>query len=210
MEANIALVLAGYCAGSIACAVLVCRAMGLPDPRQGGSGNPGATNVLRLGGRKAALFTLVGDYLKGLLPVIFAAAVGASDIILAATGLAAFLGHLYPVFFRFQGGKGVATAFGVVSALAWPVAMAMAATWLLVALAMRFSSLASVTTAVAAPAYVLLLGGGSTLALSLVPMSLLLLWRHRANITRLLNGTESRIGSRAGSTPAPEAPPRNS
>ena len=192
------IVIGAYLAGSLASAIIVCRILGLPDPRHEGSGNPGATNVLRLGGRKAAAVTLLGDYLKGVLPVLAAMALEADQAVVVGAGLAAFLGHLYPVFFRFEGGKGVATAFGAVTALAWPVASAMAATWLAVAIISRYSSLASLCTAVLAPLYAWLLTGSATLASGLMVMTVLLLIRHRANISRLLAGTESRIGDRSG------------
>lgn len=197
------LVLAGYLAGSVASAVLVCRLLGLPDPRLQGSRNPGATNVLRLGGRKAAAITLAGDYLKGLLPVLLAGALGAPPLVVTATGLAAFLGHLYPVFFGFQGGKGVATAFGVVSALAWPVALAMGVTWLAMAKLFRYSSLASITSAALAPVYAWLLRGDTILSGGLAVLAALMLWRHRANIARLVAGTESRIGAKAAARAGP-------
>jgi glycerol-3-phosphate acyltransferase PlsY len=133
---------AGYLSGSLASAIIICRLMGLPDPRQGGSGNPGATNVLRLGGKKAAALTLVADILKGVMPVLIAHLLQLPPWSIALTALAAFLGHLYPVFFRFQGGKGVATALGATAALSWPVGIAFTLTWLVVAAASRFSSLA--------------------------------------------------------------------
>lgn len=197
MVVGFAIIVAAYLAGSLASAVIVCRLMGLPDPRNEGSRNPGATNVLRLGGRKAAIITLLGDYLKGLLPVVAAFALEAETPVIVGAGLAAFLGHLYPVFFGFHGGKGVATAFGAVTGLAWPVAAAMAATWLAVAVLSRYSSLASIVTAVSAPVYAWLLTGSATLAAGLMAMSVLLVWRHRANIGRIAGGTESRIGNRS-------------
>ncbi|HOW76928.1 MAG TPA: glycerol-3-phosphate 1-O-acyltransferase PlsY, partial [Candidatus Competibacteraceae bacterium] len=137
----------GYLAGSISTAILVCRAMGLPDPRSEGSRNPGATNVLRFGGKKAAAITLAGDFLKGLLPVLFARLAGLEEIGLALTALAAFLGHLYPVFFGFEGGKGVATAFGAILGLSWPVALVALAIWLFMAFVVRISSLSALTAA---------------------------------------------------------------
>ncbi|MBL8252740.1 MAG: glycerol-3-phosphate 1-O-acyltransferase PlsY, partial [Candidatus Competibacter sp.] len=129
----------GYLAGSVSTAIIVCRAMGLPDPRNEGSRNPGATNVLRLGGKKAAAITLAGDFLKGLLPVLFARLAGVEATGLALIALAAFLGHLYPIFFGFQGGKGVATAFGAILGLSYPVALAALATWLFMAFVVRIS-----------------------------------------------------------------------
>ena len=200
MLSAILIIFGAYLAGSLASAVIVSRLMGLPDPRLEGSRNPGATNVLRLGGRKAALLTLFGDFLKGLIPVLIAQSLDASTAVVVGAGLAAFLGHLYPVFFAFQGGKGMATAFGAVTGLAWPVAAAMAATWLAVAVLTRYASLASLLSALLVPVYAWLLTGSMTLACGLAAMSVLLTWRHRANIGRLANGTESRIGNRSGAS----------
>jgi glycerol-3-phosphate acyltransferase PlsY len=187
-------VVLGYLAGSIATAILVCRIMGLPDPRSEGSRNPGATNVLRFGGKKAAAITLAGDFLKGLLPVLLARGAGLEEIGLALTALAAFLGHLYPVFFGFQGGKGVATAFGAILGLSWPVALAALATWLLMAFLVRISSLSALTAAVFAPLY----GWWFDLPLArnmvMLVMAALLIWRHRSNIQNLLAGVEDKIG----------------
>jgi len=191
-----ALIVTGYLCGSVASAIVVCRLSGLPDPRSGGSGNPGATNVLRLGGKRAALLTLIGDVLKGVLPVLAARALVSDPAVIAATALAAFLGHLYPLFFRFKGGKGVATTFGVVVALAWPVALAMAATWLLIAALTRYSSLAALCAGALAPLYALFLTHELAHVTALGVMGALLIWRHRANIRRLLAGSESRIGSK--------------
>ncbi|MFT5176618.1 MAG: glycerol-3-phosphate acyltransferase PlsY [Gammaproteobacteria bacterium] len=188
---------AGYLAGSLASAIIICRAMGLPDPRQGGSGNPGATNVLRLGGKKAAVFTLLGDVLKGVIPVLIAHLLLLPPWSIALTALGAFLGHLYPVFFRFQGGKGAATAFGATAALSWPVGIAFAITWLLVAGASRFSSLASLLAAALSPAFAMLLTASVDNALVLGVMALFIFWRHRQNIARLRAGTEGRIGQKS-------------
>lgn len=195
MWLGIGLVLAGYLIGSVASAVVVCRLLGLPDPRGAGSRNPGATNVLRLGGRKAAVITLAGDLLKGAAPVLAGKLLLASPPILAATALAAFLGHLYPVFFGFKGGKGVATGFGAVLGLAWPVGLTMAGTWLVVALVTRYSSLSALTAAALAPVYTLLLAPVPAYVAAVCAMALLLVWRHRDNIQRLLAGTESKIGA---------------
>ena len=137
METDYLIILGGYMFGSISTAIIVCKLMGLPDPRTEGSKNPGATNVARLGGKKAAALTLAGDMLKGLIPVLIAQYLQMSPVILAATALAAFLGHLYPVFFGFQGGKGVATAFGVIYGLYWPVGLLTTATWLAMAVVFR-------------------------------------------------------------------------
>ncbi len=186
--------LAAYLIGSISSAIHVSRLMGLQDPRQVGSGNPGATNVLRYGGKKAAIFTLLGDILKGVIPVVVARAYGIDPILLAAVMLLAFIGHLYPVFHGFRGGKGVATAFGVLMALnAW-VGLALVATWLVMAVVFRYSSVAAVAAAVSAPLYVgWLVGVGPFLYATLV-MALLLIWRHRSNVQKLLAGTEDKIG----------------
>ena len=199
MIVGIALVVCGYLVGSVATAVVVCRLMGLPDPRTEGSGNPGATNVLRLGGKKAAVITLLGDLLKGLVPVLAARLVVDSPLVLAGTALAAFLGHLYPVFFRFQGGKGVATAFGVVLALVWPVALAMLGTWLLMAAVFRYSSLSALTAAVLGPVYSVFLAPEAVYIVAIGVIALLVLWRHRSNIRNLLAGTEDKIGEKSES-----------
>ncbi len=151
MILGIVLVVLGYLCGSLASAVIVCRIMKLPDPREQGSGNPGATNVLRLGGKKAAALTLAGDMLKGAIPVLLAHLLSDLPAILASTAVAAIVGHMYPVFFRFKGGKGVATTFGAVAALVYPVALFMGAVWVVTAMATRYASLASMAAAVAAP-----------------------------------------------------------
>ena len=192
-----AVILAAYLAGSAASAVLVCRAMGLPDPRGEGSGNPGATNVLRIGGKGPAALTLAGDVLKGALPVLLARALALSPTVEALCALAAFLGHLYPLYFRFRGGKGVATALGAITALAWPVGCAMGALWLAVAAVTRYSSLASMTAAAGAPVAALWLAPpGPAGPGVLLVIAAFVLWRHRANVRRLIDGTESRIGRR--------------
>ena len=197
--------LAAYLIGSLSFAVIVSRAMGLADPRSYGSGNPGATNVLRSGSKAAAILTLLLDAAKGWLPVVLAQAFGADFGLGAGTqalvGLAAFLGHLYPVFFRFQGGKGVATAAGVLLAFAPWLGVATLVTWLIIAVFFRYSSLASIVAALFAPAYYLLGDGVAWTAsgyktLALMAMGVLLIWRHRENIRRLLAGTESKLGSK--------------
>lgn len=168
--------------------------MGLADPRTAGSGNPGATNVLRLGGKKAAILTLLGDVLKGVIPVLLARAFVPAPTVIALVGLFAFLGHLYPVFFGFRGGKGVATAFGVLLALAPLVGLAVLITWLAMAFAFRYSSLSAITAAVLAPLYVALWLPGLPYFEVALAMSLLLVWRHRPNIRNLLSGAEGKIG----------------
>ncbi len=187
----ILLIVGAYLAGSVSAAIITCRLMGLPDPRSQGSGNPGATNVLRVGGKRAAAITLAGDALKGLLPVLVGEWLGVTPTVLALTALAAFLGHLYPLFFGFKGGKGVATAFGALTALAWPVALALLAIWLMMAKLFHISSLAALTAAACAPlAMWLLRPEPAYIAVSTV-ISVLLIWRHRSNIRKLLAGTEA-------------------
>jgi glycerol-3-phosphate acyltransferase PlsY len=189
---------AAYLVGSLSSAVLVSRVMGLPDPREGGSKNPGATNVLRLGGKKAGALTLFGDWLKGWLPVMLAGVTGAEPLVVALTVLAAFLGHLYPVFFGFKGGKGVSTAFGVLTGGYWPLGLTVAGTWTLIAALTRYSSLASLTGAALAPVYAHFMVGSAPLTVAIALMSGILFWRHRGNIQRLLAGQESRIGRKPG------------
>ena len=191
------LILIAYLVGSISSAILVCNLMGLPDPRTEGSGNPGATNVLRVGGKKAAAITLIGDMLKGLLPVLAANLLGTAPLTLALTGLAAFLGHLYPVFFGFRGGKGVATMLGVLFGFHGLVGAATAGTWLLIAKGFNISSLAALVATLLAPVYVwLILGPSPELIITTAVMTLLLFWRHRTNIQRLLSGEEGVIGKK--------------
>lgn len=199
--------LAAYLIGSLSFAVIVSKAMGLNDPRTYGSGNPGATNVLRSGNKTAAILTLVFDALKGFVPVIlvdqFGGRFGLGEGSVAAVGLAAFVGHLWPVFFRFQGGKGVATAAGVLLGMNPWLGAATLLTWIIIAAFFRYSSLAAIVAAVFAPFYQLLIWGGGPLALAISVMSLLLIWRHSANIRKLFAGTESKLGQK----PAPAAPP---
>ena len=193
MTTDYLLILAGYLFGSISTAIIVCKLMGLPDPRTGGSGNPGATNVARLGGKKAAALTLVGDMLKGLIPVLIAHALEAPPVILAGTALAAFLGHLYPVFFGFRGGKGVATALGVIYGLDWRVGLLTTAIWLGMALLFRYSSLAALVAILLAPLGFLWLWPQPAVVAAMVIITVLLYWRHRSNISNLLNGKEGKI-----------------
>ncbi len=201
-------VVAAYLIGSLSFAVIVSKAFGMADPRSYGSGNPGATNVLRSGNKTAALVTLLLDAAKGWLPVFVIRHFGAewglgenTDAIAGLAGLAAFIGHLYPVFFSFKGGKGVATAAGVILGIAPLLALATGATWLIIAVFFRYSSLASLAAAFFAPAYYLIGGNIAwplhrTVLVALVVMSLLLFWRHRENIRRLTAGTESKLGSK--------------
>ena len=202
MIAAIAMVLAAYLIGSVASAIVVCRLRGLPDPRGEGSGNPGATNVLRIGGKGPAALTLAGDVAKGVVPVLAARGLGFDLEVQAACAFAAFLGHVFPVFFRFEGGKGVATAFGVAFALAWSVGLAMGVAWLGVAAATRYSSLSSMVAGVASPVLAWWLTGEPAVISAFAAMATLLVWRHRANIARLAAGEESRIGQK--SRPAAE------
>lgn len=184
-----------YLIGSISSAIIVCKLMRLPDPRSHGSGNPGATNVLRVGGKKAAAITLLGDMLKGLLPVLAAKLLRVSDPALAVIGFAAFIGHLFPLFFGFKGGKGVATMLGVMFGFHWAVGLATALTWLIIAKVFKISSLSALIATALAPFYVLLItGSNKPLIIATAAMTLILFWRHRSNIQNLLSGKEGRIG----------------
>jgi acyl phosphate:glycerol-3-phosphate acyltransferase len=195
------ILVAAYLLGSVSFAVVVSKLMRLPDPRSYGSKNPGATNVLRTGSRVAAVLTLLGDAAKGGVAVWLASYFTDQ---LAAVGLAAFLGHLYPVFHRFQGGKGVATAAGVLLALDWRIGVGTIVTWLLIAFFLRYSSLAALVAALFAPlAAAYLLGWQSALVVAV--MSAFLVWRHRANISRLLAGTEPRLGAKKATPSGPSA-----
>ena len=201
---DILLIVGAYLLGSISSAILVCRLMGLPDPRTEGSNNPGATNVLRIGGKKAAAITLFGDMLKGLLPMLAAHLLDVTPLIYALTGMAAFLGHLYPIFFRFQGGKGVATALGVQFGLHWAIGGAVGLIWLFMAKVMNISSLAALVSMALAPLIVWLvlpytaIGPSPELVGMQILLSLILFWRHRSNIRNLLSGAEGRISKEQG------------
>ena len=209
---SIAAVVGAYLLGSLSFAVLVSRVMGLSDPRSYGSGNPGATNVLRSGNKAAAVATLAFDALKGYLPVLLAIVYGPryglGEGTVALVGLAAFVGHLWPVFFRFQGGKGVATSAGVLFAYDPLLGLATLATWIVIAAFFRYSSLASLVATAFAPFFRLLFHGGGPIVYAMFVMALLLVWRHRANIAKLMAGTESRIGGKGAPPPAatPAAP----
>jgi len=198
---SVAAVVAAYCVGSLSFAVIVSRAMGLADPRSYGSGNPGATNVLRTGNKAAAIVTLALDALKGYLPVLAALLLaerfGWGERTVAAAGLAAFLGHLWPLFFHFKGGKGVATAAGVLFAYNPLLGLATLLTFAIIAAFFRYASLASIAAAVFAPFYQLLIWGAEANALAIIVMSLLLVWRHEGNIRKLIAGTESKLGQKA-------------
>lgn len=185
-----------YLLGSLSSAIIIARMAGLKDPREVGSGNPGATNILRYGGKKLAALTLLGDMLKGVIPVVGARLITDDALILSLVAGGAFLGHLFPVFFGFKGGKGVATALGVFLGLSPLLAAAMMGTWLLMALVFRYSSLSALVAAAMAPVYSLwLLPGTAYLVMSAV-IAALLFYRHRGNIQRLLRGEEDKIGSK--------------
>ncbi|MDF1582957.1 MAG: glycerol-3-phosphate 1-O-acyltransferase PlsY [Methyloprofundus sp.] len=184
------LVPVAYLLGSISSAIIVCRVMGLPDPRGQGSGNPGATNVMRLGGKKAAGITLLGDMLKGLIPVLLAQALDVESLVLSAVVFAAFIGHLYPIFFGFKGGKGVATSFGVFLGVHWGLGVAVAVTWYGVYKLFKISSLSALVASIFAPIYVYFIMGMQPLVYVAVLISLILIWRHKNNIQRLLAGEE--------------------
>lgn len=211
MTALLIAAVAAYLVGSLSFAVIVSRVAGLSDPRTYGSKNPGATNVLRSGHRGAAIATLALDALKGYVPVLLAVIYGPRFGIeeggTALIGLAAFVGHLWPVFFRFQGGKGVATAAGVLFGIDPLLGLGTLASWVLIAFFFRYSSLASLVAAAFAPFYQLLIWGVEPNVVAIFAMSLLLVWRHEANIRKLLNGTESRLGQKgAAAAHQPPAP----
>ncbi len=194
----ILIVIAAYLLGSVSFAVVVSKAFALPDPHEYGSGNPGATNVLRTGNKAAAMLTLAGDGVKGWLAVVLAEwaghATAAPDWVVPGAALAVFLGHLYPVFHDFAGGKGVSTAAGIVFALHWPLGLALLVIWLTMALGFKISSLAALTSAALMPLGGFYFFGNSLVAWSLVPIAALLFWRHRANIRQLMEGKERPIG----------------
>ena len=185
------LLLFAYLLGSISSAILLARIMGFPDPRSQGSKNPGATNVMRIAGKKAAFFTLVGDCLKGLIPVVVGRLVGVEPLVLALVAFAAFAGHCFPVFFGFQGGKGVATAIAGTVGFDWVAGAILVAVWLVFAKVFRISSLAAIISFCALPTLIYWRGEDLAVTGVFATMSLILIWRHRGNIRRLLAGTES-------------------
>ena len=185
------LVVVAYLIGSVSSAIIVCQLMGLDDPRQHGSGNPGATNVMRIGGKKAAAITLFGDALKGIIPVVIANLLMVEPIILACVVFAAFIGHLYPIFFGFKGGKGVATTFGVTLGVNWILGLAVSGTWFLVYKISKISSLSALVAAIFTPLYVWFIISDLYLVTTFILISIILLWRHKSNIQRLLSGEES-------------------
>ena len=190
------LIVAAYLIGSISSAIIVCRLMGLPDPRSEGSNNPGATNVLRIGGKKAAAITLLGDMLKGVLPVAAGHLLDVSTMTFALAAMAAFLGHLYPVFFGFKGGKGVATALGTQFGLHWGIGLAVAGIWLFMAKVVKISSLSALVSMALAPVIIYWIWQADELIVMQIIMSIILFWRHKSNIQRLLSGEESLIGKK--------------
>ncbi|MES9961425.1 MAG: glycerol-3-phosphate 1-O-acyltransferase PlsY [Sedimenticola sp.] len=193
------LILGAYLLGSISSAIIVCKLMGLPDPRTEGSNNPGATNVLRIGGKKAAAITLLGDSLKGFIPVLIANLMGVDPMVLAGVALAAFLGHLYPVFFGFKGGKGVATALGIQFGLGWQIGGTIALLWLFMAKVVNISSLSALVSMALAPMVVWYFSPYPELVGMQIILSLILFWRHRSNIRNLLQGSEGKISKQSGS-----------
>lgn len=190
----IALLIAAYLLGSVCSAIIVCKILGLPDPRTQGSSNPGATNVMRIGGKKAAIITLTGDMLKGVPLVLLAQYWQLRPDLISAIGLAAFMGHLYPIYFKFEGGKGVATALGVLLALYWPLGLATISIWLMVFALFRISSLSSISAFVVAPiaAWYLV----PDYMLGIAGMSILMIARHKQNIKALLKGEERKFGQK--------------
>lgn len=194
----LAIIAGAYLIGSVSFAVVVSRAFGLPDPHEYGSGNPGATNVLRTGNKAAALLTLLGDGVKGWLGVflaqIAAAHAAAPEWTVPAAAVAVFVGHIFPVFHRFKGGKGVATTAGIVVALYWPLGLFLFVIWAVMAFGFKISSLAALTAAFILPVGAFYVFGNTLTAWAMVPVCLLLFWRHRANIRQLLAGSERTIG----------------
>ena len=206
MDSNLALLLipVAYLIGSVSFAVVVSKCMRLPDPHTYGSGNPGATNVLRTGNKLAAVLTLIGDALKGYIAVMLARVLLGDESLTSTLGswvlsgvvIAVFLGHLFPIFHGFKGGKGVATACGILFGINWILGAATLSTWIIVAMFMRYSSLAALAAAVFGPIYFVFLFGFQPMGAALLVVCALLIWRHRSNIQNLMNGTESRIGSK--------------
>jgi len=185
--------LAAYLIGSVSAAIIVCRLMKLPDPRSAGSGNPGATNVLRVGGKTAAAITLAGDALKGFIPVFVASILGVTPLILGLTALAAVLGHLFPVFFQFKGGKGVATSFGAIFGIAWLAGLLTLTTWLAVSLIFRMSSVAALVSLLLMPLYIWITTKSIPLVICGAVLTVLVYIRHKTNIVRIMKGEEPRI-----------------
>jgi glycerol-3-phosphate acyltransferase PlsY len=195
MLTQILLIIAAYLLGSVSTAIITCRLLRLADPRSVGSGNPGATNVLRAGGKRAAGITLMGDVLKGLAPVVIAQILALGESVVGAVALAAFCGHVYPIYYGFKGGKGVATALGVLLGVHVLVGLLALVSWLVVALFFRFASLAALVAGVLTPAYMQWITGSGWLTGITITMAALIAWRHRSNIRHLLEGSEDTIGS---------------
>jgi len=193
MLINILLIFSAYLLGSVSAAIIVCKTLGLSDPRTGGSGNPGTTNVMRLYGKKAAFLTLVGDIFKGIIPVLLAKVIVNSEFIIAICGLAAFLGHIFPIYFKFKGGKGVATLIGILFATHWLLGVTYIITWILTALIFRYSSLAALIAALPIPIYSYFIEHNNQYAISFAVIAIILFWRHKPNIYNLLNGKEDKI-----------------
>ena len=193
MLINILLIFSAYLLGSVSAAIIVCKTLGLSDPRTGGSGNPGTTNVMRLYGKKAAFLTLVGDIFKGIIPVLLAKVIVNSEFIIAICGLAAFLGHIFPIYFKFEGGKGVATLIGILFATHWLLGISYIITWILTALIFRYSSLAALIAALPIPIYSYFIEHNNQYAISFAVIAIILFWRHKPNIYNLLNGKEDKI-----------------
>ena len=187
------IIISAYLIGSLSTAIITCQLMGLADPRTVGSNNPGATNVLRIGGKKAAFFTLLGDVLKGLLPVVVAVQLGLSLEWLILVGIAAFLGHLYPIYYQFKGGKGVATAIGVFLGIHFGAGLAVVATWLIIAKGFKISSLAALIAIALSPLYFYLFTQSLNLSYGVIVIAIFIFWRHRSNIQNLINGTEDKL-----------------
>lgn len=187
------LIAASYLIGSLSSAIILCKLAGLPDPRTEGSGNPGATNVMRIGGKKLAALTLVGDLLKGLIPVVAAWLLNQSPLIVSLVAIAAFLGHLFPVFFGFKGGKGVATALGAILGLNYLVALCALAVWIIIFVITKISSLSALIAAVSAPIFLYFFNASSEIVWAVIFMDILLIYRHKGNIQRLLKGEEGKL-----------------
>jgi len=193
MLINIVLIFLAYLLGSISAAILVCKLLGLSDPRTEGSGNPGTTNVMRLHGKTAAFLTLTGDVFKGIIPVLLAKVIVGSEFIIALSGFAAFLGHIFPIYFKFKGGKGVATLIGILSATHWLLGLAYVITWILTAAIFRYSSLAALIATLSIPFYTYFLEQNFQYTVSFSMIAVILFWRHKSNIYNLLNNKERKI-----------------
>lgn len=187
------LIAASYLIGSLSSAIILCKLAGLPDPRTEGSGNPGATNVMRIGGKKLAALTLVGDLLKGLIPVVAAWLLNQSPLTVSLIAIAAFLGHLFPLFFGFKGGKGVATALGAILGLNYLVALCALAVWIIIFVITKISSLSALIAAVSAPIFLYFFNASSEIVWAVIFMDILLIYRHKGNIQRLLKGEEGKL-----------------